>query len=173
MAMLRARIVQHLGIRVRPRRAPRNGSESLRAPIRNAASIPRRRKSHHRTNDCSRQFGRKKRFRAAAACIRAIRRADSCTDALCAGTVVFAGGAKTARTRSQRRKPIKRKPIQVASNPPVASRTTPRSKALSRRNLFQRSIMVPWPDVYVVRFQPEWRNKVARALARRRGADFD
>ena len=32
-------------------------SESLRAPMRRSASIPRRRNSHHSTSDCSRQFG--------------------------------------------------------------------------------------------------------------------
>src|SRR5580693_8997827 len=69
-------------------------SNSLRAPMRNSAAIPRRRSSHHTTSDCSRQFVQKKTLRAAAFAMRATTSADSLCDAVCWRAVVFADGAR-------------------------------------------------------------------------------
>src|SRR5271156_291954 len=102
-------------------------SDSLRAPMRNSATIPRRRSSHHSTSDCSRQFVAKKKFRAAAAAMRAINSAASFCDAPACRAVVFGEGASHASTFLQRRKPASRKPTHVPSNPPPASSATPRS----------------------------------------------
>src|SRR5277367_1524736 len=102
-------------------------SNSLRAPMRSSAAIPRRRSSHHSTSDCSRQFVAKKTFRAAAAAMRAITSADCLCDAPRRCMVVFAEGASLTSTLCQRRKPASRKPSHVAKSPAAASSAMPRS----------------------------------------------
>ena len=119
-----------------------NCPDSLRPPIRRATTIPRRRNSHHKTSECSKQFARTKIFRAAAASIRVITRAVSPSDATRTRPVVLASGEKNSSTRCHLRKPTRRKPTRVASSPPAASSTTPRSKEFSRRNVRHLLIML-------------------------------
>ena len=88
--------------------------------MRNSAAIPRRRSSHHSTSDCSRQFVSKKKFRAAAADMRAIVRAATlCAAAVCQARLHSGKGSAKRAQSFQRRKPASRKPNQVASSPPV------------------------------------------------------
>jgi hypothetical protein len=112
--------------------------------------IPRIRRSHQRTSDCSRQFVPKKRFLAAASSMRVIWRAVSSSetfDAAASGTTL---GASHPRKAFQCRNPAKRNPTQVAIKPAAASSAIPRSNPLSRQKPRQ---------VFIVDFNPPFRRK--------------
>ena len=156
-------------------------SNSLRAPIRNSAAIPRRRSSHHRTSDCSRQFVREKKIPR--------RRRFHPRDQL--RRLSSRCGLRTrGRVRGRRQprqhifpaaKAASRKPSQVARSPPAASSTTPRSKPLSRQNslpAFHHDCLIglncTWLANHAVSFQPASSSTKSRgSRTGRRAAHFD
>src|SRR5271156_6865853 len=98
-----------------------NRPASFRAPIFSSAAKPWRRKSDHKTRDCSRQFVLKKRFRAAAACNCKIRFANIPEKRS------FELSIRPETNSCQRLNPNTRKPIQAPVNPSAAESATARS----------------------------------------------
>src|ERR1700684_1238387 len=101
--------------------------------------MPRLRRSHQSTNDCSRQFVVTNRFRAAASFIRKTP-ATVLGESFSVGISVLRGTVHSSKLL-QRRNPRRRKPTQVTVNPVTASRTRRCSRLVNRENVCQFPIV--------------------------------